>query len=324
MSLLQRTSLSFIKWARRACADSRVQKLAVVKWLYRMTVNISIGGGKEVTTDFRGLRLAVPGGDYVFIAGLTAGFYESIELDLAERLARQSRTIIDVGANIGIYSCVLASHMPDEGRLISFEPVPDNMTYLRRNLAGNALSDRVVLEQLAVGEAPGESMIHLVDRSGNHSLAPDVAVNSSCALPVLITSLDTYLRDSDCRRSVDLLKIDVEGYDGYVLRGATTLLLEQRPTLLVEFEPNHLTNAGFSPTEFLDMIFTAYSDVYVIDDPRGLLVRCNRNDIVGQHANAANLNLVATWRSDHVETIERYRQTLNTTRSSSSAPALTR
>ncbi|MDT5027611.1 MAG: hypothetical protein QOE61_4037 [Micromonosporaceae bacterium] len=306
MDVYRRSSLLLIKLARRTFANTPVERLPVAGWLYRKTVSLAFGR-HEVTADFRGVRLTVPGGDHVLTAGLFGGFYEAIELNLLELLAARSRTVLDVGANIGIYACVAAARLPADGCLIAFEPVPANVKYLRRNLAQNGLAQRVRVESVAVGEVPGEAVIHLVEASINHSLASGVAVNSRASLRVQVTSLDDFLAGAGLDSPVDLLKVDVEGYDGYVLRGAAGLLREHRPTLLVEFAPSNLTNAGFAAGEFLDTIFGVYTHVYVIDEPSGRLDRCGRDDLDRCAAKAVNLNMVAASRPQHVEIIERYR-----------------
>jgi FkbM family methyltransferase len=304
LGLRQRAPIVAIKLARSALANTPAQRLPLVGWAYRKTV-AAVWGDRARTVDFRGLRLTAPVGDHVFTAGLIGGFYESIELDLFERLAAASRDVIDVGANIGIYACVGAAHLPAGGRLTAFEPVPANLALLTRNLAQNALSGRVTVEPRAVGEASGATVIHLASGSGNHSLAAEVTGGGHGALPVRVTSLSDHLSAGS---PVDLLKVDVEGYDGYVLRGAARPLHEYRPTLLVEFVPKHLRNAGFPPGELLDIIFAAYRHVFAIDEPRGRLRRCTRDRLARYAGREVNLNLVAAANPTHVEIIENHRQ----------------
>lgn len=306
LGLGRRTSLAMIKAARRAFANTPVQRVPAVGWLYRRTVALAFGAG-ETTTDFRGLRLTVPGGDHIFTAGLAGGYYEAIELDLLSLLAEDSGLILDVGANIGIHACVAAARLPEHGRLIGFEPVPTNLAYLRSNLTRNGLADRVRVEPLAVGDEVGEMTIHLVAASGNHSLARNVIGASTGTLPVRVTTIDAYLAEAGQPMPVDVLKVDVEGYDGHVLRGAAGLLHTQRPTLFVEYVPNHLTNAGFSTGEFLDLVYGAHEHVYVVDEPRRRVDRCERSQLRRYAGKAVNLNLVAASRPQHVEAIERYR-----------------
>ncbi|MGI5242308.1 FkbM family methyltransferase [Dactylosporangium sp. CA-139066] len=304
LGLRHKAPIAVIKLARGALANTPAQRLPLVGWAYRKTVR-AVWGGRERTVDFRGLRLTPPADDHVFTAGLIGGFYESIELDLFERLAAASRDVIDVGANIGIYACVGAAHLPPGGRLTAFEPVPANLALLQRNLAQNGRSDRVTVEPCAVGEAPGATMIHLASGSGNHSLAAAVTGGGRGALPVRVTSLSDHLGAGS---PVDLLKVDVEGYDGYVLRGAARPLHEYRPTLLVEFVPRHLRNAGFPPGELLDIVFAGYRHVFAIDEPRGRLWRCTRDQLARHAGRRVNLNLVAAANPAHVEVIEDYRR----------------
>jgi len=306
--LRQRAPMAVIRLARRTLANTPVHQLRTVGWLYRKAVHIAWGGG-EITTEFRGLRLTVPGGgDYVLVSALYGGYFESIELDLLEQLAARSRTVVDVGANIGVYACVGAAHLPAGGRLIAFEPVPVNVATLRHNIAQNGLSDRIDVAVLAVGESPGEMAIHLAPASINHSLAPRVVPDSRATIPVQVTSLDSYFADPAA--PIDLLKIDVEGYDGYALRGASAVLRQHRPTLLVEFVPCHLAAAGFPPADFLDIVFAAYPHVHVIDEPRRRLSRCTRADLDRYRERSVNLNLVAVANPEHLEVVESYRTTL--------------
>jgi FkbM family methyltransferase len=262
-------------------------------------------GNQELTADFRGLRLTVPGGDHVLTAGIVGEFYESIELDVFDRVAAVSEHVVDVGANIGIFACLGASRLPAGSRLTAFEPVPANLELLRRNLDQNGVAERVTVEPVAVGSESGETTIHLAAGSGNHSLAAGVTRGSGTSLPVKVTTLDEYFGTGS---SVDLLKIDVEGFDGFVLRGAARLIQERQPTLLVEFVPTHLRNAGFPADEFLDTVLAAYPHVFLIDEPRNRLDRCTRDKLLAYGGKEVNLNLLAVANPGHLDIIEAYRR----------------
>ena len=309
--LRQRAPMAVIRLARRALANTPIHRLPIVAWVYRKTVAMA-WGRDDLTMRFRDLQLTVPSGEreHVLISGLAGGYYESIELDLLERLAAASHTILDVGANIGIHACVGAMHLPEDGRVIAFEPVPNNIAALRRNIAQNELSDRIRVEEMAVGESTGETEIHLAPASTNHSLGAGVVANSRATVPVHVTSLDDYVTSLGAGASVDILKIDVEGYDGYALRGATALLKEHQPTLLIEFVPSQLVQAGFTPAEFLSLVFGAYPHVYVIDEPRRQLRLCTTDDLGKYGERSVNLNLVAIAHQEHRDIVESYRSAL--------------
>ena len=305
-SFVRQWFLWLVKVTRRVLASTSLGAWPAVAWLYRTMVRV-VFGRRETTATFRGVRLTVPPGDYVLVVGLLGGFYERIELDLVERLAIDCRMVLDVGANIGIYSCVAAARMGTDSRVVAFEPVPANVEQLRRNVAQNGLNDRVRVIQVALGEATGQATLHLATNSFNHSLAAGYVAANGESLLVSVTSLDDYLSTVDDATPVDLIKIDTEGYDGYVLRGAVELLRKHRPTLFVELAPRALANAGFSVEAFVDLIFEAHGHVYVIDEPAGRCDRRTREELVAQLPRAALLNVVASSRPEHIEVIEQYR-----------------
>jgi FkbM family methyltransferase len=226
-------AISVIKLGRRLVADTPLKRFPLTGYLYDKVFRFGYGNG-EVTTKFRSLSVTVPAKDVTVAPGVVGGFYERIELDLFERLAAVSRVIIDVGGNIGLYACVGAARMPSGGRLIVFEPVRENLGYLERNLNQNQILD-VRVEAVAVGEADGDATIYLVPRSvGTHSMSARNAEGSTHSVVVPMVSLDSYLTARTVG-AVGILKVDVEGYEGFVLRGAQATLQRSRPTLLVEF-----------------------------------------------------------------------------------------
>lgn len=303
--LRQRAPLAVIRLARRVLANTPLQSLPIVSWLYRKTVRTMWGDG-DLVVSFRGLRLTIPGGDHILAASVAGGYYESIELDILESLASMSDTVIDVGTNIGVHACVAANAMPPRGRVIAFEPVPANLRVLRANIAGNGLTDRILVEEAAVAEAPGRMDIHL-STSSNHSLVAEVANNSTETISVQVTSLDAYVAGLDAPASVDVLKVDVEGYDGYVLRGAAAVIKEHQPALLIEFVPSHLAKAGFPAEALSRLIFEMYPHVYVVDEPRRRLRPCTNEDLARYGDRSINLNLIAVSRPEHLEAVESYR-----------------
>ena len=83
------------------------QKLSLTTKVYTKVFRFG-SPSDEVTTEFRGVELTIPTKDITIVPGLVGGFYEKIELDVFERLTAVSKTIIDVGANVGLYSCIAA------------------------------------------------------------------------------------------------------------------------------------------------------------------------------------------------------------------------
>jgi FkbM family methyltransferase len=151
----------------------------------------------------------------------------------------------DVGANIGVYTLWAAGLVGPTGQVHAFEPVPDTMAVLTAMVRRNGLS-QVRLESCAVGAAVGEIGMRVYrDASG---LSHPVADGGTADHIVAITTLDTY---TERRRAPDLIKIDVEGFEIDVLRGAVNLLTDRTPALLLEMLPGHLTRQGRSQAELI-------------------------------------------------------------------------
>jgi FkbM family methyltransferase len=282
-----------IKAARKVFANTPIQKMSLTTKVYTKVFRFG-STSDEVTTEFRGIQLTVPTKDITIVPGLVGGFYEKIELDVFERLAAASKTIIDVGANVGLYSCIAACRVPAFGKVVAFEPVPENLGYLRRNLADNECAARVVVEEKAVGESSGKIDIYLEEGSiGTHSAAVKNAPNSATSISAPLVSLDGYAR-VELRDPVDLLKVDVEGYEGAVLRGAREMLRKDKPTLLIEFVPDHLANCNFSVDEFVNTIFDIYDSVFMVNEPRATLNPCEKLDLLNTSRRGyKNVNLIA-------------------------------
>lgn len=151
------------------------------------------------------------------------GFYELAVSRRVAALARLGGLMVDVGANYGYYSCLRAGARP-ENRVTAYEVVPENLRALRQSLSDNGLSARVRVREVAVGREAGLVSFQFgpAGQTGQGGL---VSRPDSAATSVRITTLDDELADDE---TVDVLKIDVEGADTWVLEGAGRLLSSHR------------------------------------------------------------------------------------------------
>jgi FkbM family methyltransferase len=214
-----------------------------------------------------------------------------------------SSTVVDVGGNIGVFACVAAAHLPPGGRVVTFEPVPDNLAYLERNLVRNALADRVVVVPAAVGAEAGEMTLYLSRDHGLHSASAANVDRPGRPLSVPVVTLDGYLVEHGLDM-IDLLKIDIQGFDGYALRGARDTIARCQPTLLVEYEPASLTNCGFDPVNFVNLVCDAYPHIFVINSRGEGLRRCERTELLAMTGGRRAVNLVAVAQASHLALVE--------------------
>jgi FkbM family methyltransferase len=141
---------------------------------------------------------------------------------------------MDLGAYQGIYSVVAGKKLKGTGNIFAFEPSPREFRRLRMHLSWNRLSTARA-EMLALGAGKSKTTFYQVksgDTTRNGLRAPDSS-DAVTEISVNITSLDEYVREHNIDR-VDVIKLDVEGGEIDVLRGAANVFRELRPTLICE------------------------------------------------------------------------------------------
>jgi FkbM family methyltransferase len=149
------------------------------------------------------------------------GFYELPVSQHISQLAKAGGLMVDVGANYGYYSCLWAA-AKESNRVVAFEASPRNFTALKMNLQRNSIIHQVDLQETAVGKESGNLQFDLGPdhQSGWGGL---VTQPKDRAIEVPVISLDNFWLKSD-RKQIDVLKIDTEGADTWVLQGAEKLL----------------------------------------------------------------------------------------------------
>jgi FkbM family methyltransferase len=225
------------------------------------------------------MQLEVPGKDITILPSLLNQTYEAFELKLLELLLRPGATFIDVGANIGIYTAIAASLIGPAGIAYGFEPVSENFEILKRNLDNNHLKN-VVTEQIAIGNRVAKSVLYLDDNSiGTHSLLRRrPSYRQDQEVDVLVTTLDAYF-SKEMPTVVDLLKIDVEGYESFVLEGATALLLRTNK-ILIEYNRLEI-ESSYGIAQFIHLL-ADFPYLYGINERSKTLSRFSRSDFFSQ------------------------------------------
>jgi FkbM family methyltransferase len=174
------------------------------------------------------------------------------EKRLVESLVRPGAHVVDVGANIGYYTLMFASLAGEDGRVWSIEPDPVNLQELEASIVASNLTDMTTIVPMAAGSLDGVARF---EPGLNSHVTPD----GRSEVPV--TRLDSLKLDH-----VDLIKIDVEGYEGAVLEGADETISRCRPSIFMELHPHLLTE--HSHTSILALLQKHFSDVKAYSQER--------------------------------------------------------
>ena len=159
------------------------------------------------------------------IHGCWLGHYEIEKQAVIRRLVKPGMKVFDIGANAGFYTLAFARLVGDSGHVWAFEPLAENLQYLRRHVALNGLAN-VTVVQAAVSERAGVASFAPAESNSMGRLAEDGK------LDVPTVSLDKFCVEIgiDCP---DLIKLDIEGGESLALKGAGCVIAQCKATILL-------------------------------------------------------------------------------------------
>src|SRR5213083_666582 len=176
-------------------------------------------------------------------------FADRAERQFLKRMLSEGAVAVDAGANIGIYSQFLSRCVGPTGVVHSFEPSSENFRRLQSAMRKLA---NVRLSQAAVGECSGRSKLYVSDKLNVDHRTYATEGDSRRAVPIDIVALDDYFKPG---QRVDLIKMDIQGYELHALRGANRVLADNpNAKLLLEFWPYGLKQAGANWFQLLETL----------------------------------------------------------------------
>jgi FkbM family methyltransferase len=194
------------------------------------------------------------------------GLHEPPVTNAMAAAARQgTRVFADVGSHLGYYACVVAVTAP-QADVVAFELNDALVPVIANNLRLNGRPDPEVVHA-AVGAEPGRASYSRgpINPGLKVSFGTPAASSAEAPASVDVITLDEYFAH---RPPPDLMKIDVEGAEGQVLRGASKLLGDQRPMLFLEVHPQSLPQFGSSIEEVLSTLWDAGYTIEAFDEHR--------------------------------------------------------
>ena len=234
-----------------------VHKLALARVAYRgvRSARALIGLSDRCLATRNGVTYDLDLSQGIDLAIFLGNMFERGTQNALRKWVKPSSLVLDIGANIGAHSLPLAQLVGPTGRVLSFEPTDYAYRKLRRNLDLNpGLATRVTTFHCFLAEKDGgttpESIYSSWPLTGNEGLH---AKHQGQAMPTntaRAASIDRILAEMG-NPVVQLVKLDVDGFETDVLRGATLLLRDSRPVFLMELSPYVLDERGSSLEELL-------------------------------------------------------------------------
>ena len=225
-----------LRYGLRKARPSRTLEKIALWWGYRFRPQRTIANLRS------GSRIFVDPTDHLQLLIYYLGTFEHHCLAYLKACTPNGGTVVDVGANIGFYTLESARAVGPTGRVISIEAAPAHAAALRENLRLNNIAN-VLLIEVGVWDVPGEAILSC-QKGGNLGM---YTLGSTGGPGRVVTTkrIDDLLQEQGIQ-SVDLLKMDIEGSEYRALRGATKILKDYRPSILIELNESALRMCGSS------------------------------------------------------------------------------
>ena len=198
--------------------------------------------------------------------------YEPYETKLILRQTKNGDVVVDVGANIGYYTILLADKVGKTGKVYAFEPDKTNFEILVKNIKENDL-ENVVAINAAVGSKNETRILYKSEENlGDHKLfkptlpslkkGGKTVVASKDVEAVKIIKLDDLLRNI----KTNLIKIDTQGWEPEVISGAKKIIKRDKPIIFLEYSPASYKAAKLDGKEMIKFLQTIYPKMWWIDE----------------------------------------------------------
>lgn len=210
------------------------------------------------------------------------GYHEKTETKVVKKLVNEGDITIDVGANIGYYTLLLAKIVGSSGKVIAFEAEPRNFEILKKNVEENHF-ENVIVEKKAVSEKSGVVKFFIGEDSSteNQLFKPDVKHSE---IEVESISIDEYLQDKDIK--VDFIKMDIQGSEPLVIEGMRkTIEKNKNLKLMMEWWPDAIKKYNIKPDKHLQELVSLGFNIFEIDDNKGTITKTDVNSLMKKYPN---------------------------------------
>ena len=197
--------------------------------------------------------------------------YENHMIEFYKELLNKDSVCVDVGANIGILSFYMSLYT--DNKIYAFEATKDNYLILKKNIEVNNLN--VIPINKALGNKSGtKSFTYDIKNGSNGSFLPknNPEELSDKYVKVDVITLDEFVEQEKIDK-IDVLKMDVEGFETEVIEGAKNTIEKFSPDVITEYCPDMIEGSGFNSEEYYELLKKYYKYTYVITQQNMSLVR---------------------------------------------------
>ncbi len=193
-----------------------------------------------------------------------AGFMGGSEKTVLEQRVRPGMRVLDIGANVGLYSLLLSHLVGKDGSVIAIEPDPELFAALESSCQANGAHNITLHNVAASSESGNFSLYRSLLNAGDNRVGSHDRTETTRRVPTVAATVDDLVGG----QPVDFIKMDVQGWEGHVIKGMRSVL-ERNPAIeiLFEFWPFGLREAGWNPRDLLSEFEDFGLHIHEVDEP---------------------------------------------------------
>ena len=274
-------------------------------WPMRKFLHVLLSPFVPDVVKVKRLKIACNDRDSVLSIALRLGIYEPYEQQLFEQHCQPGQTVIDLGANVGLYTAIAASRVGAAGRVIAVDPDPGSFSALQRTIALNGFTN-VTPVNVAAGDRDCEARLYIDEFNGADGRLYD-AKGRRDSVSVVVRRMDSILREANFTE-IDVIKMDIQGCEALAWSGMRDLLADSRRTLtlFLEFWPWGLSKMGSDPHSFIENLIEfgfeferideRSRSVRPISDPQAFAINYSAKQYNSASLQRSHQNLILTKR----------------------------
>lgn len=195
------------------------------------------------------------------------GSFENETLSLIKQIIRPGNVIFDIGANIGQFSVFMSKCLAGSGIVYAIEPYGKNIQLIKKNIEINKVNN-ISIHQIAIAEASGPTILRVYSDYAYNSLLLIDRKKLLREETVEAQTLDDFVEKNRITR-IDLLKIDIEGFELSAFKGAVETLKKLKPAIIAEIQPLNIKALGIGRQDIIDYLSVFGYEAFLITN-RGL------------------------------------------------------
>ena len=206
--------------------------------------------------------------------------------------------VVDLGANIGYFTCLLAKLVGEDGKVFAFEPDPRNLKLLKRNIQENDYKNVIIIDK-AASDVNGPCTLYSAQKKfGANRIFESKKTQTQDFIPIKSETicLDDYFKKQDLLKKIDFIKIDIEGSEFRAFNGMKKILeLNNNLKIFTEIAPSLLEDAGSSEKQILDFLQEhEFINFFISDNRKDTLSKITKNQLLTQLEQLHSINILCT------------------------------